>query len=231
MRAALPIIAIISLLVMAMSFMFPGALRGAGDSGALAALIQCLMIGILVGTGLFGRESEGRIGFATGIKYAAIWLGIALFLVGAYSQRDNFARLWAGITGEALPSVAQSEGQTVVLRKSGDGHFRAQVLINGKPIDMLVDTGATGIALDPEDARRVGIDVDTLVFNIPVSTANGQSTAAGVVLEGVVLGSISRPNMPATVMSASGGVSLLGMSFLGELSSVKVEGDTLTLVN
>jgi aspartyl protease family protein len=119
----------------------------------------------------------------------------------------------------------------VTLRKSDDGHFRALVRINGQQIDMLVDTGATDIALDPDDARRVGIDVDSLVFNIPVSTANGPSRAAGVRLEGVVLGSISRANVPATIMQASGGVSLLGMGFLGELSSVKVEGDTLTLVD
>jgi aspartyl protease family protein len=231
MRAMLPIIAIIALVIMVMSFFFPSALRGAGENGTLMALIQCMMLAVLVGTGLFGSKDEGRIDFATGLKYSAIWLGLALFLVGAYSQRDNFARLWVGITGEVVPSAAKSDSQSVTLRKSGDGHFHAQVRINGQTVEMLVDTGATDIALDPEDARRVGIDVDTLRFNIPVSTANGPSRAAAVELEGVVLGSISRANVPASVMQASGGVSLLGMAFLGELSEVKVSGDTMTLVD
>jgi aspartyl protease family protein len=94
-----------------------------------------------------------------------------------------------------------------------------------------VDTGATDIALDPEDAKRAGIDIEALSFNIPISTANGPSRAAGVRLEAVKLGSITRANVPATIMQASGGVSLLGMGFLGELAEVKATGDTLTLVD
>jgi aspartyl protease family protein len=231
MRGVLPVIAIIAFIIMAMSFMFPSVLRGASDNGTLAALIQCLMVGILVGTGLFGNRGEDRVSLATGIKYGAIWLGIAVFLVGAYSQRETFAQLWAGIRGEISPSSAQSDGEVVTLRKSSDGHFHAQVQINGTMIEMLVDTGATDIALDPEDAKRAGIDTESLAFNIPVSTANGPSRAAGVELEAVKLGSISRANVPASVMQASGGVSLLGMAFLGELSEVKATGDTLTLVD
>jgi aspartyl protease family protein len=231
MRGVLPVIAIIAVVIMAMSFFYPSVLRGAGDNGTLAALIQCLMVGILVGTGLFGGRSEDRVSLSTGVKYAAIWLGIAVFLVGTYSQRENFARLWAGITGEVVPSRAQSNGESVTLRKSADGHFHARVTINGKDIDMLVDTGATDIALDPEDAKRVGIDTESLRFNIPVSTANGLSSVAGIELEAVKLGAITRANVPATVMRASGGVSLLGMGFLGELSEVKAQGDTLTLVD
>jgi aspartyl protease family protein len=231
MRGLLPIVAILAFVILVMSFLYPSALRGAGDNGTLAALIQCMMVAILVGTGLFGgREGEG-LTLSTGLKYGAIWLGIAIFLVGAYSQRDNFARLWASITGEIAPSRAQSDGQTVTLRKSDDGHFRAQVLINGVIVDMLVDTGATDIALDPEDAKRAGIDTQSLRFNIPVSTANGPSRAAAIRLEAVKLGSISRADVPATVMQASGGVSLLGMGFLGELSEVKASGDTLTLAD
>lgn len=231
MRGFLPVIAIIALVIMAMSFMFPSVLRGAGDNGALTALIQLLMMGILVGTGLFGRGDEERISLATSTKYAAIWIGIALFLIAGYSQRDNFARLWAGMKGEVVPSSAQSDGNRVTLRKSDDGHFHARVKINGQTIEMLVDTGATDISLDPEDAKRVGIDTEALTFNIPILTANGPSRAAGVRLEGVVLGTISRADVPATVMQASGGVSLLGMGFLGELSEVNLQGDTLTLID
>jgi aspartyl protease family protein len=229
MRGVVTIIAVFAALVLGLSLMFPEALRGAGENGTLIALIQSLMVAILVGAGLFGQRGQGRIGLMDGLKYGAIWLGIALFLIAAYAQREGFAALWAGIKGEINPAAAQSRGQAVILRKSNDGHFWAQVRINGQSIRMMVDTGASDIALSPEDARRVGLDPQTLTFNIPVSTANGPSTAAGVRLNSVGIETIVRDNVAASVMRAEGGVSLLGMRFLGTLSEVRVEGDQLTL--
>jgi aspartyl protease family protein len=231
MRGVLPVIAIIAVIVMAMTLVFPEQLRGASTNGTLAALIQASMVAVLVGAGLFGSRDEGKVGLRKGLLYGAIWVGIGLFLVAAYSQREGFARLWAGITGEINPSGAQTNGQSVQLQKSDDGHFWARVTINGQSIRMMVDTGASQIALDPDDARRIGLNPETLVFNIPVSTAAGPSRAAGVRLETVSIGPIVRDNVPATVMVASGGVSLLGMSFLGQLSQVNAENDTLTLRN
>lgn len=229
MRGILPVIAIIAALIMAMTLMFPEQLRGATSNGTLAALIQATMVAILVGAGLFGRGGDGKIGLSKGLMYGAIWIGIGLFFIAAYSQREGFARLWGSITGEINPSSAQSGDQSVTLQKSDDGHFWARVTINGTTIRMMVDTGATDIALDPDDARRVGLNLETLVFNIPVSTAAGPSRAAGVKLDTVSLGPIIRDNVPASVMSSTGGVSLLGMGFLGQLSQVNAQGDTLTL--
>jgi aspartyl protease family protein len=230
MRAVLPIVAIVAVLVMAMSFFFPDVLRGAQNNGAMAALVQCLMVAVLVGTGLFGRSEENRVDFATGVKYGAIWLGIALFLIAGYAQRAAFAQLWGSITGEVVPSIAQSDGDTVVLRKSADGHFWAQVEINGKSIRMIVDTGASSIAIDPDDARRAGITVDGLEYNVPTMTANGPSSSAVLSVESVRVGDIVLTKNTVSVMKAQGGVSLLGMDFLGRLSQVKVEGDRMTLV-
>jgi aspartyl protease family protein len=234
MRGILPVIAIIAALIMGMTLMFPEQLRGASTNGTLAALIQASMVAVLVGAGLFGNRDEGKIGLGKGLLYGAIWIGIGLFFIAAYSQRDGFARLWAGITGEISPSSAQSSdpqssGRSVTLQKSDDGHFWARVTINGQVISMMVDTGASEIALDPADARRVGLNPENLAFNIPVSTAAGPSRAAGVRLKTVSIGPVVRDNVPATVMISTGGVSLLGMGFLGQLSEVSAKGDTLTL--
>ena len=229
MRAILPVVAIIAVIVMVMTMMFPEPLRGADSNGTLASLIQTTMVAILVGTGLFGNRKKGKIGLRQGILYSAIWIGIGLFLVAAYSQREGFARLWSNIAGEINPSAAQSNGQSVTLLKADDGHFWAQVRINGQPILMIVDTGATDVALDPADARRAGIDVDSLTFNIPVSTAAGPSRAAALKLDTIAVGSIIKDDVPASVMVTTGGVSLLGMGFLSRLSQVSAEGNTLTL--
>jgi aspartyl protease family protein len=229
MRGVLTVIAIFAAIVIAMTMAFPEQLRSASSSGTLTSLIQLSMAAILVGSGIFGSKDNDRIGMRQGFLYGAIWIGISLFLVAAYSQREGFVRLWESISGEVNPSSAQASEGSVTLRKASDGHFWAQVSLNGQSVRMMVDTGATEIALDPADARRIGIDVDNLAFNIPVSTAAGPSRAAGVNLTTVSIGPIVRDNVPATVMVASGGVSLLGMGFLGELSEVQAKGDTLTL--
>ena len=230
MRGILPVIAIIAVIIMTLTLMFPESLRGADSNGTMAALVQACMVAILVGAGLFGSRNEGKIGLRQGVLYGAIWIGIALFLVAAYSQRDSFARLWANIAGEINPSATRSSGQTVTLLKSDDGHFWAQVRINGTPIRMMVDTGASGIALDPADARLLGIDTDKLNFNIAVGTAAGPSRVASVKLDTVALGSIVKDDVTAQVLVTSGGVSLLGMGFLGEVSQVRAAGNTLTIV-
>jgi aspartyl protease family protein len=229
MSRVIPVIAVLAVLIMALSFAFPESLRRAGDNGTLIALIQTSMMAILVGAGLFGGRSEGQLGLGKVVQYVAIWIGVALFLVAGYSQRQAFGQLWAGIKGEINPASVNASGSIVTLQKSADGHFWANVNVNGRSIRMMVDTGASDIALDPADATRVGINVEALAFNIPVSTAAGPSRAAASRLSSVAIGPIVRDQVPVLIMQARGGVSLLGMGFLGKLSEVSAQGDVLTL--
>ncbi len=124
-----------------------------------------------------------------------------------------------------------SSGRTVRLRADGRGHFLVEATINGRTIEMIADTGATAVALTLEDARRSGYDPRTLDFDTAVQTANGPVHVASIVLsrievEGIVLRDV-RAVVAETDALAS---SLLGMSFLGRLASVKMSGDTLELV-
>ena len=57
----------------------------------------------------------------------------------------------------APPPAAQFDADGVVLRRQPDGHFYADAQINGATVHMLVDTGATAIALSRDDARKAGI--------------------------------------------------------------------------
>jgi aspartyl protease family protein len=93
---------------------------------------------------------------------------------------------------------------------------------------MLVDTGASTIALSVDDATRIGIDVGALEFTTFVSTANGTAVAAKVRLKEVRLGSIVRRDVRATVTRNLDG-SLLGLSFLDQLSSYATQSDQLIL--
>lgn len=92
----------------------------------------------------------------------------------------------------------------------------------------LVDTGATVVALDLEDARAAGLRTDTLVFNIPVQTAAGQAMAAPVIIPVLTLEGHAFSNVQALVMRG-GGQSLLGMSVLNQFDSMEMRQNQLIL--
>ena len=124
-----------------------------------------------------------------------------------------------------------SEGRTTVtLDKLQNGHFGAEVVVDGVAIRAMVDTGASATVLTREDARLVGFDPERLNYSIPVSTANGIAQAARVTAGEISVGAISRRNVPVLV-AADGALeeSLLGMNFIGTLSGFDVRGDRMIL--
>jgi aspartyl protease family protein len=121
--------------------------------------------------------------------------------------------------------------RTVRLRADRLGHFIVDARVNGRPIEMLADTGASAVVLTQEDARRAGIDLRSLTYDIPVSTANGQAMVARVMLDRLEVRGIAVPRVRAVVAEKDVlESSLLGMTFLNRLASVKMSGDTLELV-
>ncbi len=69
------------------------------------------------------------------------------------------------------------------LKSGQNGHFFVTADINGSSIKVLVDTGASAVALSYEDAQEIGLRPNSLTFDIPVSTANGVAKAAAVTLD------------------------------------------------
>ena len=169
------------------------------------------------------------------VRDAVTWLALGLVLVTLYSYKEEIAPIAARVVGELLPgsatTVEQSAGLTEIrIRKRLDGHFNANVEVNGKQIAMIVDTGASSIVLTPEDATKAGIDINHLAYNIPVFTANGRTFAARIRLDKVAIGPLDRTNVDALVARHGAMTqSLLGMSFLSRLRSYEFSGDFLTL--
>ncbi len=118
----------------------------------------------------------------------------------------------------------------VTIKGHSNGHFITTAHINNRPIKVLVDTGASAVALSYEDARKAGINPFRLNFNIPVSTANGIAKAAEVTLRHVEIENV-RVNDVRGMVLQKGAMrgTLLGMSFLGRLRSFKVENGELHL--
>jgi aspartyl protease family protein len=111
------------------------------------------------------------------------------------------------------------------------GHFRANVEIDGRTIPMLVDTGASYVALSAEDADRLGVTPRPSDFTMTMYTANGRAKAAPVRLHAVHVDTLSVYDVDAVVAQpgAMNG-SLLGMSFLRRLTRFEAQPDRLRLI-
>lgn len=128
------------------------------------------------------------------------------------------------------PGPSASSGGQVELRAERSGHFHTEAEINGRPVEVMVDTGATLVALSYEDAESAGIYLKPQDFTHGVSTANGRAKVAPVTLGRVSIGDITVRNVQAVVSEPGRlSTSLLGMSFLGRLSRFEMRSGTLHL--
>ena len=125
-------------------------------------------------------------------------------------------------------SVAGS--RSVVIAPSRGGHFRVSGRIDGRRIDFMVDTGASIIALKPEDAAMVGIHPVGRDYMATVGTANGAVRVAPVELGTVEVDDLEVHNVAAVVMPPGVlGENLLGLSFLRRLQRFEYADGKLVL--
>jgi aspartyl protease family protein len=214
---------------------FPGALSSQNEQ---IRLVQGLLVLSLTG-GAIALGWSGSAGLA--IKQALVWSGALIALLTVYSYRYEFAAMGYRVAGVTLPTVpmpaapqpgasAPSSHGVVHLSAVQGGHFLADASVNGTHVRFLVDTGASIVALSAFDARRLGLDPQELDYNITVSTANGQTRAASVSLDEIRIGSISRSQVPALVVSEGAlEQSLLGMTFLNLIGSFEMGDGVLIL--
>jgi aspartyl protease family protein len=111
--------------------------------------------------------------------------------------------------------------------RTGQYHYKGRV--NSGYVDFLVDTGASSVALTLKDARRAGVREADLNYNVPISTAGGRNYAARVSLDQVALGGIILRDVDAFVVKEGLEVSLLGMTWLGQLQEVRATPNALLL--
>lgn len=118
------------------------------------------------------------------------------------------------------------------LDSASNGHYITKADINNHGIEVLVDTGASAVALSYEDAEKVGLRPGTLTFDVPVNTANGVGKAAHVVLRKVEIDNVRVSDVEGLVLQKGAlNGTLLGMSFLSRLRSFSVENGKLILKN
>ncbi len=166
------------------------------------------------------KPISGGIGKAMIYVAWILVLGILmLFFQNILDQRRNPNRT-------LVTSTDASGRPTVELKRNRAGHYLSTGTINGHPVEFLVDTGASDIAIPIDMADRLGLRPG---MPRQYQTANGFVTAYTTRIEELTIGPIVIRNVRASLNPGMGSMEiLLGMSLLKELEFTQ-QGDTLTL--
>lgn len=122
---------------------------------------------------------------------------------------------------------AAGSGSRIALQADSSGHFHTPGFINGKPVQFVVDTGATVISIGIGDAQRIGINY-AAGRAVPMMTANGPATGQLVTLDSVRINDVQVFGVQAVVTSQPMPVVLLGNSFLSRFS-MRRDSDQMVL--
>jgi aspartyl protease family protein len=137
------------------------------------------------------------------LKIATVWMivGLVVFLaIQTFQSRAERSRF----------SV---QGEVIEIRRAGDGHYHWPGSLNGRPVDFLIDTGATGTAIPRQLADEVGL---TLEGSVRSSTAGGTVQGALARADVALEGGVRVDRLRVTVLPALE-APLLGMDVLGRL--------------
>src|SRR5262245_61604011 len=211
-------------------------------TGFMPRIIACFLLAIAGAAGAAEVALIGVIGdkaavvAADGgepktIKVGQSWRGITVLIVEktrATVEIDGRMRvLQIGAHYRSDGAAPPGSRQSATLAADTRGHFIAEGTINGGHIRMMVDTGASTIALPGADAVRLGIDYRR-GQRVNLQTANGTAMAYVARLDRVRIGAIELHNLEAVVVEQGLNIALLGMNFLNRVE-MKREGATLTL--
>jgi len=190
----------------------------AGDD--IARLLYLVLLGSAI-AGYFLLSNRNQLGRMA--QQAAVW---GLIFVGVIAA----VGLWSDIRQQVAPrQQVFSEDDRVEVPRAPDGHFYLTLQVNGAPVRFVVDTGATDVVLTPDDARRAGLDPDTLNYYSEARTANGVVRTAPVRIERMRLGKIEDEKVRAFVNSGKMRESLLGMGYLNRFARIEVVRDRMIL--
>jgi aspartyl protease family protein len=131
---------------------------------------------------------------------------------------------------DAPASPRPGNTSSIVLSPDSHGHFRTDGRIDARPMDFIVDTGATMMALTARDAATLGIHPAFSDYTISVQTANGTVRAAPITLDRVEIGNIAIRDVAAMVMPEGAlADNLLGMTFLSRLRRYEYSNGRMVL--
>jgi aspartyl protease family protein len=190
-----------------------------GNNGAFA-LYYVVIIVAVASSVVAMRQPIGKT-----LKMALAW--VAIFGVGfiLFSFRSEFSGVGQRLKAEAL-GTAVADGETLRVPIGDDGHFWVDATINGHPLRLMVDSGASVTTVSRNFAETAGISTNGR--RSVVQTAAGPVSSIQSAADRLVVGSIERTDFPIDV-NEHDDTNLLGMNFLRSLGSWRVEGTYLVL--
>jgi aspartyl protease family protein len=186
------------------------------DYGRLAYLV---ILAVAV-SGWFLAENRGNLGKSA--RQAVAWGLIFIGVIAGYG-------LWSDIRSDVMPRQSVIGQGIIEVPRGFDGHYHLTLDLNSVPVNFIVDTGASDVVLTREDALRVGLNLDDLIFSGIANTANGTVTTADARIARVQLGDITDQNISVSVNGGEMDGSLLGMTYLQRFQKIEIAGGKLIL--
>jgi aspartyl protease family protein len=187
-----------------------------GDTLARLAYLGLILAALM---GWIVVEFRQRMGQA--LRMSMAWGLIFVGMMAGYG-------LWQDIRQDMMPVQTLVQDGVIEVPRAQDGHYYLSLRINGTEVPFMVDTGASGLVLSLEDAGRLGIEAESLLFIGEASTANGVVRTAQVTLPVVELGPFRNEGFRAYVTEGEMEGSLLGMDYLGQFR-MEFAGDRMIL--
>jgi aspartyl protease family protein len=187
------------------------------DYGNLAYLI---LLGAVI---VFWFFVQNRQSLNKTLQQGAVW---GLIFVGVIAA----VGLWGDIRQTVQPQqLVMEDAGRIEVPRGPDGHYYLTLEINDAPVRFVVDTGATSMVLTQEDAKRVGLDEEDVIFYSEAMTANGLVRTAPVRLDDVALGPFHDRDVRAFVNEGEMSKSLLGMEYLNRFARLEINNGRLIL--
>jgi aspartyl protease family protein len=138
--------------------------------------------------------------------------------------------MWPSAKAPSFPVAAASDGppRETLLKRRWDGHFYVDAEVNGELVNFVVDTGAFGVILPVETARRLNIPFSESEFQVIGSGASGPVRGKTITLDRV---SVDGKEVRRIEGAIAEGLDkpLLGQTYLSRLSSVEMSGEYMRL--
>jgi aspartyl protease family protein len=186
---------------------------------ALYAVAAAVLITLLQRIPYVGRVI--RLGFS---------LALLAFLIFLILQQAPYQPELARFTDRLGLDDQRVVGRELRVAMAPDGHFWVVASINGVKTRMLIDSGATVTAISQQTAHSANVDTGRGLTPVMLRTANGVAPAEIGSIDELRAGNIVARNLRIVTAPGMGGLDVLGMNFLSQLQSWRVEGKTLILV-
>ena len=167
--------------------------------------------------------AQNRRSLGKSAQHALAW---GLIFVGVVAAIG----VWDDIRQTLLPTqgMITAEGRIEVPR-SNDGHYYLTLHVNSKPVNFLIDTGASEVVISQFDAQKIGVDLENLDFIGRAMTANGEVRTAPTRVESIELGPVIDRNFRVWVNEGEMDKSLLGMAYLRQWDRIEITGNAVIL--